>query len=60
VQPWALAVQKNQPEWAAYLSGIVKEWAKDGTILNLETKYHIGHSKFAEEAHQKALGTSGN
>jgi polar amino acid transport system substrate-binding protein len=58
VQPWALAVQKNQPEWAAYLSGIVKQWAKDGTILELESKYHIGHSKFVEDAHQKAIGSS--
>lgn len=58
VQPWALAVQKNQSDWAAYLSGIVKQWAKDGTILDLETKYHIGHSKFVEDAHQKAIGSS--
>jgi polar amino acid transport system substrate-binding protein len=60
VQPWALAIQKNQPEWDAYLSGIVKQWAKDGTILDLETKYHVGHSKFVEDAHQKALSASGN
>jgi polar amino acid transport system substrate-binding protein len=60
VQPWALAVQKNEPAWDAYLSGMVKEWAKDGTILDLETKYHVGHSKFAEDAHQKALAASGN
>ena len=60
VQPWGLAVRKNQPEWAAYLSDIVKKWAKDGTILDLETKYHIGHSTFAEDAHQKASVSSGN
>ena len=60
VQPWGLAVRKDQPEWAAYLSAMVKEWAKDGTILDLETKYHIKHSTFAESAHQKAPGSSGN
>jgi polar amino acid transport system substrate-binding protein len=60
VQPWGLAVRKDQPEWAAYLSDIVKKWAKDGTILDLETKYHIGHSTFAEDAHQKASVSSGN
>jgi polar amino acid transport system substrate-binding protein len=60
VQPWGLAVRKDQPEWAAYLSGIVKKWAKDGTILDLETKYHIGHSAFAEDAHEKASASSGN
>jgi polar amino acid transport system substrate-binding protein len=54
VQPWGLAVRKDQPEWASCLSGIVKNWARQGTILDLETKYHIKHSKFAEDAHQKA------
>ena len=37
---------------------MVKKWAKDGTILDLETKYHIKHSKFAEDAHQKASVSS--
>jgi polar amino acid transport system substrate-binding protein len=60
VQPWGLGVRKNQPEWAAYMSNMVKKWAKDGTILDLETKYHIQHSKFAEDAHQKASAPSGN
>jgi polar amino acid transport system substrate-binding protein len=60
VQPWGLAVRKDQPEWAAYLSAIVKKWEKDGTILDLETKYHITHSKFAEDANQKASVSSGN
>jgi hypothetical protein len=50
----------GQPEWAAYLSTLVKKWEKDGTILDLETKYNIRHSKFVEEAHRKASATSGN
>lgn len=60
VQPWSLAVRKDQPQLADYLSGVVRRWVKDGTILNLETKYHIRHSSFAEEAHQKASGPAGN
>ena len=60
VQPWGLAVRKGQPEWATYLSAMVKKWAKDGTILDLETKYHVKHSKFAEDAHQKASVSSDN
>jgi polar amino acid transport system substrate-binding protein len=60
VQPWDLGVRKDQPEWAAYLSAMVKTWSKDGTILGLETKYHIRHSKFAEDANQKASVSSGN
>jgi polar amino acid transport system substrate-binding protein len=60
VQPWGLAVRKGEPEWAAYLSGMVKKWTKDGTILDLETKYQIKHSKFAEDAHRKASVSSGD
>ncbi len=60
VQPWGLAVRKDQPEWAAYLSNMVKKWTKDGTILDLETQYHVKHSKFAEDAHQKAAVSSGD
>ena len=60
VQPWGLAVRKDQPEWAAYLSAMVKKWAKDGTIVDLETEYHLRHSKFAADAHQKASASSGN
>lgn len=54
VQPWGLAVRKGQPEWTAFLSAMVRKWAKDGTILDLETKYHVRHSRFAEEAHMKS------
>ncbi len=60
VQPWALGIRRGQPEWDAYLSATVKKWHKDGTILDLETKYHIKHSKFAEDAHQKASTSSGD
>ena len=60
VQPWGLAVRKDQPGWAAYLSTMVTKWSKDGKILDLETKYHIKHSKFAEDAHRKASSSSGD
>jgi len=60
VQPWGLAVRKDQPEWAGYLSDMVRQWAKEGTILDLETRYRIRHSKFADDAHRKALGPPGN
>ena len=57
VQPWGLAVRKDQPAWDAYVSNMVKKWVKDGTIVDLETKYHIKHSQFAGDAHQKALSS---
>jgi polar amino acid transport system substrate-binding protein len=60
VQPWGLAVRKDQPKWTAYLSAIVKNWEKNGTILDLETQYHVQHSRFAADAHQKAPNPSGH
>jgi polar amino acid transport system substrate-binding protein len=60
VQPWGVAVRKDQPEWAAYMSMMVNKWEKDGTIVNLETKYHFTHSRFAEDAHEEASRSSGN
>jgi polar amino acid transport system substrate-binding protein len=59
VQPWGLGIRKNQPDWASYLSARVKKWAEDGTILDLESKYHIKHADFAEAAHQQASASSG-
>ena len=55
-KPWGLAVRNGEPKWAAYMSDMVKKWEKDGTILELETKYGIKHSKFAQEMHQKYSG----
>jgi polar amino acid transport system substrate-binding protein len=54
--PWGLAVRLGQPEWSAYMSKMVEKWSKDGTILDLESKYHIKHSQFAEDMHKKYSG----
>jgi polar amino acid transport system substrate-binding protein len=54
--PWGLAVRLGQPEWSAYMSKMVEKWEKDGTILDLESKYHIKHSQFAEQMHKKYSG----
>lgn len=60
VQPWGVAVHKDQPEWAAYMSAMVKKWERDGTIVNLETKYHFTHSRFAQDAHEEVSRSSSN
>ena len=51
--PWGVAVRKGEPEWAAYMTKVVEDWAKDGMIQKLETQYHISHSKYAEELRAK-------
>jgi polar amino acid transport system substrate-binding protein len=52
-QPWGAAVRLGQPEWSAYMKKMLVEWAKDGTIQKLETKYHIKPSTFAAGMHEK-------
>jgi len=51
--PWGMAVRKGEPEWAAYMTKVSEDWAKEGTIQKLETQFHISHSKYAEELHAK-------
>ncbi len=52
-KPWGLAVRLGQPEWSAYMSKMAEKWAKDGTILQLESQNHIKPSKFAADMHKK-------
>lgn len=53
-QPWGLAVRKGETKFADFMSETIKDWAKTGFILQLETKYGIKkHSAFAEEMHKK-------
>lgn len=53
-QPWGLAVPKGEKNFAKFMSDTIKDWAKTGFILKLETKYGITHhSKFAEAMHKK-------
>ena len=51
--PWGMAVRQGEPEWAAFVTKVSEGWAKDGTVQKLETEFHISHSKYAEELHQK-------
>lgn len=60
VQPWGIAVRHGQPAWSGYLSATVKRWTKDGTILSLESKYHVKHSKFVVDAHRNAVASPGH
>ncbi|MGH7056824.1 MAG: transporter substrate-binding domain-containing protein [Acetobacteraceae bacterium] len=53
-QPWGLAVRKGETKFADFMSQTIKDWAKTGLILKLETKYGVTHhSEFAEKMHKK-------
>nr|WP_295739131.1 transporter substrate-binding domain-containing protein [uncultured Acidocella sp.] len=53
-QPWGMAIKQGEPAFEKFLSQTVSDWNKTGYVLQLETKYHIQHSKFAEDAHKAA------
>ena len=56
-QPWGIAVKQGATALAQQVHDTIVAWNKDGTIMQLESKYGISrHSAFAEKAH----GTAAN
>lgn len=55
-QPWGMAVRKNEERFADMLGWIIEQWHRDGTILELEKKYDIKPSTFAQKMHQRYQG----
>ena len=53
VQPWGLAVKLGEKAFADYMSKVVTDWHKSGFIEQLEKKYGIKPTKFAQEMHEK-------
>src|SRR5574337_238784 len=53
VQPWGLAVKKGDPAFADFMAKTVTDWHKSGLIIQLEKKYGIKPTKFAQEMHDK-------
>ena len=53
VQPWGLAVKQGEKAFADFMSKTVTDWHKSGFIAELEKKYNIKPTKFAQEMHAK-------
>ena len=53
VVPWSVAVKQGEKALGELISKAIVEWHKKGTILQLETKWGIKHTKFAEEMRAK-------
>jgi polar amino acid transport system substrate-binding protein len=54
--PWGLAVRiedLNGP-WGKFMSGVITDWLKSGTLLALEKKWVGGNTKWLEDATAKA------
>jgi polar amino acid transport system substrate-binding protein len=53
VQPWGLAIKKGETGFADFMSKTITDWHKTGYIAQLEKKYGIKPTKFAEQMHDK-------
>lgn len=55
VKPWGLAVAKENADTplSAFLSAMVTDWHKSGTLLALETKWGLPASQWLQEQHEK-------
>ncbi len=51
--PWGLAVQLGEDAFATLMSEMIVDWHKTGRILELETKYGVANTPFAEAMHEK-------
>jgi polar amino acid transport system substrate-binding protein len=52
-QPWGLAVKQGEKAFADFMSKTIADWHKSGLIQQLEKKYNIKPTKFAQEMHDK-------
>jgi polar amino acid transport system substrate-binding protein len=53
VVPWGLAVNQGEKAFADFMSKTITDWHKTGFIEQLEKKWGIKPTKFAEEMHAK-------
>ncbi len=51
--PWGLAVQLGEDNFHALMSDMIKEWHKSGRILDLEKKWGVANTPFAQAMHDK-------
>lgn len=56
--PWGVAVRKGEPALAALMSGMVVKWHLSGRIIELEQKYGLEPTPFAQKMHDLLLGVN--
>ena len=54
--PWGLAVQLGDQEFHDIMHEMIVNWHKSGRILELETKYGVANTPFAQTMHDKHKG----
>ena len=51
--PWGLAVQLGETNFHNLMGEMITEWHKSGRILELETKWGVANTPFAQAMHEK-------
>ncbi|MDX1607206.1 MAG: hypothetical protein R3202_13525, partial [Candidatus Competibacterales bacterium] len=51
--PWGLAVAHGEERFYNVMSELIKRWHKTGRILELEDKYGVKNTPFAEKMHEE-------
>ncbi|MEP3276232.1 MAG: transporter substrate-binding domain-containing protein [Stappiaceae bacterium] len=51
--PWGLAVQLGEDNFHKMMGEMITEWHKSGRILELESKWEIDNTAFAQAMHEK-------
>ena len=51
--PWGLAVALSEDNFAELMSEMIIDWHKSGRILELETKWGVTNTPFAQAMHEK-------
>lgn len=51
--PWGLAVALGEDNFAGLMSEMIVHWHKSGRILDLETKFGVANTPFAQAMHDK-------
>lgn len=51
--PWGVAVKLGETEFQELMSEMIIEWHKSGRILELETKWGVANTPFAQTMHNK-------
>jgi polar amino acid transport system substrate-binding protein len=53
LQPWGMAVKPGNVELASFVGALIRKWHADGHVEQLEGRWHIPPSVFAEEMHRR-------
>lgn len=53
VLPWGLAVKLGETEFEKFMHDAIVAWHKSGLLLQLEKKWGVPNSAFAQEMHEK-------